>query len=267
MYPTGNRTWGEPGTGGFPGRAHSPFNACRRRPAERRESMMLQGITLERLQDRDALRSSFDHFRRDADATGDDGRHRHLHPPGDGHSHRLEAGRRPRSVEGRSRGSSPATARATPASSATVAADGRELLRRPPTGRGRCRFVSLNYSRWDWHGGDGMNFPKSREEFPLLDQGSGGAGHRPARARASTTTSRSSCGASSAARRGSTATTAATTGRRPNCALLAGGGMKTGQVIGATDRLRRVPGRPPGEVPGSLRHALPQPGHRPAPRP
>ena len=33
------------------------------------------------------------------------------------------------------------------------------------------RVVSLNYSRWDWHGGDGMNFPRSRQEFPLLDQG------------------------------------------------------------------------------------------------
>ena len=33
------------------------------------------------------------------------------------------------------------------------------------------RYVALNYSRWDWHGGDGMNFPRSREEFPLLDQG------------------------------------------------------------------------------------------------
>ena len=32
------------------------------------------------------------------------------------------------------------------------------------------RFVSLNYSRWDWHGGDGMNYPKSREEFPKLDK-------------------------------------------------------------------------------------------------
>src|SRR5207247_6182312 len=31
------------------------------------------------------------------------------------------------------------------------------------------RIVSLNYSRWDWHGGDGMNFPKSRDEFPRLD--------------------------------------------------------------------------------------------------
>ena len=33
------------------------------------------------------------------------------------------------------------------------------------------RVVSLHYSRWDWHGGDGMNFPRSRQEFPLLDQG------------------------------------------------------------------------------------------------
>ena len=33
------------------------------------------------------------------------------------------------------------------------------------------RFVSMNYSRWDWHGSDGMNYPKSREEFPLLDTG------------------------------------------------------------------------------------------------
>jgi uncharacterized protein (DUF1501 family) len=32
------------------------------------------------------------------------------------------------------------------------------------------RFVSLNYSRWDWHGSDGMNYPKSREEFPKLDK-------------------------------------------------------------------------------------------------
>jgi uncharacterized protein (DUF1501 family) len=33
------------------------------------------------------------------------------------------------------------------------------------------RVVSMNYARWDWHGGDGMNFPRSRQEFPLLDQG------------------------------------------------------------------------------------------------
>ena len=48
------------------------------------------------------------------------------------------------------------------------------------------------------------------------------------------------------------------------CALLAGGGMKTGQVIGSTDRLGEHAEGPAGPLPGSLRHALPQPRHRPA---
>ena len=26
----------------------------------------------------------------------------------------------------------------------------------------------MNYSRWDWHGGDGMNFPRTRQEAPLF---------------------------------------------------------------------------------------------------
>jgi hypothetical protein len=33
------------------------------------------------------------------------------------------------------------------------------------------RVVSMNYSRWDWYVPDGMNFPRTREEAPLLDQG------------------------------------------------------------------------------------------------
>ena len=33
------------------------------------------------------------------------------------------------------------------------------------------RVVSLNFSRWDWHGGDGRNFVESRNNMPLLDQG------------------------------------------------------------------------------------------------
>ena len=44
------------------------------------------------------------------------------------------------------------------------------------------------------------------------------------------------------------------------CALLAGGGMKTGQVIGATDRLGGEAADRAGPLPGSLRHALPQLG-------
>jgi hypothetical protein len=98
------------------------------------------------------------------------------------------------------------------------------------------RVVSLNYSRWDWHGADGMNFPKSREEFPLLDQGL-------------------SALVTDLHERGLDKDVSVVVwgefGRTPrinkmnsrdhwpqvNFALLAGGGMRTGQVIGATDRV------------------------------
>lgn len=76
------------------------------------------------------------------------------------------------------------------------------------------RFVSLNFSRWDWHGGDGMNFPKCREECPRLDQGL-----------AALVTDLHQRGldrdvsvvvwGNSVARRKSTPATVATTGRRP----------------------------------------------------
>jgi uncharacterized protein (DUF1501 family) len=97
------------------------------------------------------------------------------------------------------------------------------------------RFVSLNYSRWDWHGGDGMNYPRSREEFPLLDQGM-------------------SALVTDLHERGLENDVAVVLwgefGRTPkinqnnsrdhwpkvSCAMLAGGGMRTGQVIGQTNR-------------------------------
>ena len=59
---------------------------------------------------------------------------------------------------------------------------------------------------------------------------------------------------------------AATTGPPVNCALLAGGGMRTGQVIGATDKQAAYVVGPAGLVPERLRDALPQPRHRPGHR-
>ena len=113
----------------------------------------------------------------------------------------------------------------------------------------------MNFSRWDWHGPDGKNFVESRRNMPLLDAGVSalvddlhvrglirrcvGRGLGRVRPHAAHQQQRRP---------------------RPLAAsqlrLLAGGGMKTGQVIGATDRLGGLPRRPPGEVPGSLRHAL-----------
>ena len=97
------------------------------------------------------------------------------------------------------------------------------------------RVVSLNYSRWDWHGGDGMNFPRSREEFPRLDQGL-----------SALITDLHERGLD----RDVSIVVWGEFGRAPKInsknsrdhwpkvtfALLAGGGMNTGQVIGETDR-------------------------------
>ena len=70
MYTTGNRTWGEPSDGGFLGVAHNPFNLLGRTARSTTDSMVLQGITLDRLKDRDQLVRSLDNFRRDADTKG-----------------------------------------------------------------------------------------------------------------------------------------------------------------------------------------------------
>ncbi|MBT6723020.1 MAG: DUF1501 domain-containing protein, partial [Planctomycetaceae bacterium] len=70
MYPTGNRTWGETQLGGILGVKHSPFGLVEKDPMKDPSNMVLQGITLDRLNDREALRSAFDSFRRDVDNTG-----------------------------------------------------------------------------------------------------------------------------------------------------------------------------------------------------
>jgi uncharacterized protein (DUF1501 family) len=97
------------------------------------------------------------------------------------------------------------------------------------------RFVSLNYSRWDWHGGDGMNFPRSREEFPLLDQGLS--------ALITDLHERGLDQDVSVVVWGEFGRTPKINARssrdhwpRVSCAMLAGGGMQTGQVVGATNR-------------------------------
>ena len=64
-HPTPNG-WNDPGRHGFLGPAHAPF-----RPAgEDRQNMVLDGISLDRLNDRKQLRTAFDRFRRNVDDSG-----------------------------------------------------------------------------------------------------------------------------------------------------------------------------------------------------
>ncbi|MDP6447738.1 MAG: DUF1501 domain-containing protein [Pirellulaceae bacterium] len=235
MYRTGNRTWGEPGEGGFVGLGHSPFNLVGRKARSSAENMVLQGITLERLRDRKRLMAAFDTFRRDADASG--------------------------SMDGLD----VYTQQAIGILTTSKLADALDLSKEDPAIVARygksdekfqrdgapkmienfciarrlveagARFVSLNYSRWDWHGGDGMNFPRSRQEFPLLDQGL-----------SALITDLHERGLD----RDVSVVVWGEFGRTPkinkrnsrdhwpkvSCAMLAGGGMKTGQVVGATNK-------------------------------
>jgi hypothetical protein len=225
----GERRWADPGQPGFLGASHSAFKTMK----DGRENLVLQGLSLERLRDRRNLLAGFDHFRREVDTSG--------------------------IMEGMDAFSQQAYGILTSSKLARALDLEREDIRvRDRYGRGTAenvgdgapklldqfllarrlveagvRVVSLAFSRWDWHGG---NFRRARQDLPLLDQGvtalvedlhqrgldkdvsvvvwgefgrtpkineDGGRDHWP----------------------------------QVSCALLAGGGMRHGQVIGATNRL------------------------------
>jgi uncharacterized protein (DUF1501 family) len=99
------------------------------------------------------------------------------------------------------------------------------------------RVVTLNYSKWDWHGGSyGTIFKREGEDFPVFDQC--------VSALVEDLHQRGldeDCTVVILGEFGRTPKISAQVGRdhwpQVNCALLAGGGMRTGQVIGATDRI------------------------------
>ena len=63
----GHMEWADSGTPGFLGVPYSPFKPS---VGEGKADMVLNGVTLDRLNNRKALLAGFDRFRRDADASG-----------------------------------------------------------------------------------------------------------------------------------------------------------------------------------------------------
>ena len=99
------------------------------------------------------------------------------------------------------------------------------------------RVVTVNYSKWDWHGGAGNDiFTREREDFPIFDQAITALVDDLHQRGLSKDVSVLVWGEF-----GRTPTINAQVGRdhwpRVAMALLAGGGMRCGQVIGSTDRL------------------------------
>jgi hypothetical protein len=228
---------------GYLGVSHRSF----RPEGDCKTDMVLNHLTLERLADRKALLRSFDQFRRDVDSSGLMEGLDTFNEQAFGmmtSSKLLKAldftQEDPRLVERYGKGDANVHGDAAPMLNEQF------LVARRLVEAG-ARAVTVAYGFWDYHG---SNFKHAKADLPMLDQGlsaliqdlhdrgldkdvsvvvwgefgrspvinkDGGRDHWP----------------------------------RASCALLAGGGMKTGQVIGATDRLGGEPVERPvkfGEV-------------------
>lgn len=227
-------TWSIVGEPGFLGRKHAAFKPN----ADGMGSMVLKGMTLDQLGERKLLMKQFDTLRRDLDFSG-----------------------------GLS-GADEYTQQAMNILTSSKLADALDLNREPtrirdwygrgdpnPAGYGDAgplmndyllaarrlveagaRVVTLAYGRWDWHGKPhGTTFENSRHHFPVLDQGlSALVDDLQVRGLDKDVT------VLVWGEFGRTPRINANGGRdhwpQVSCALLAGGGMKTGQVIGSTTR-------------------------------
>ncbi len=235
--PTKFKRWGDPGHPGFLGISHAPFKPN----AESRENMTLNGVTLDRLRDRQRVLTSLDRFRREADIgrkmEGIDAFNEQALGilTSSKLAEALDVEREDTKLRDRyGRGT------------ATRQSDGAQKLldhflvaRRLIQSGVRC--VTLAFSRWDWHGG---NFTRARQDFPMLDQG--------VTALIEDLERRDMLDDVTVVVWGEFGRTPKINERAGrdhwpgvSCALLAGGGMRTGQVIGATNRLGEYPTQRP----------------------
>jgi hypothetical protein len=228
-------TWADPGQPGFLGPAHAAFKPN----ADGLADMTLRGINLSQLRDRKALLRTFDGLRRERDASG--------------------------ALEGADLYTRQALEVLTSSKLAEALDLGREDPRlRDRYGRGSpepagygdagpllndyfltarrlieagVRVVTLAYGRWDWHGKPhGTTFENARHHLPMLDLG---------------LTALIDDLHQRGLDKDVTVLVWGEFGRTPRinpqggrdhwppvgCALLACGGLRTGQVIGSTDRL------------------------------
>jgi hypothetical protein len=261
-YTCTHGPYNEPGPG-FLGMAMQPFRPM----GPGRNDMILQGVNVERLADRRTLLQSFDTIRREVDINGTLQGMDHFSQQAFGLltssrlAEALDLSREDRRIVDRYGTGNP-----------TIMMDGNGAPRVPQSMlmarrliEAGARVVTLNYSKWDWHGGFGAEgradntiFTREREDFPIFDN-CVSALVEDLHVRGLS----DDCTVIIMGEFGRTPRISGQIGRdhwpQVNCALLAGGGMRTGQVIGATDRIAgEAVSRPVtfGELYATLYHNL-----------
>jgi len=225
----GHAPWADNGQPGFLGRGYAPFTPA----GDGKENLVLNGITLDRLQDRQRMLAALDRFRSEVDNSG--GMHGldefNAQAFGILTSSRLATAldleREPKEVRDRyGYGEDKMQDDGGPRLLTNFL-----LARRLIEAGVRC--VSLSFSRWDWHS---RNFEQGRRDFPMLDQALSALIEDLAQRQLLDNVSVIVWGEF-----GRSPKINANAGRdhwpQVSSALVAGGGMRHGQVIGATNRL------------------------------
>jgi Protein of unknown function (DUF1501) len=233
-YTTTHPPYNEPGPG-FLGISHDGFRPL----GPSRQDMVLHGIRQETLGDRRALLASFDRFRREADASGKMSGMDTFTEQAMGI---LTSSRLAEALDLSKE--DPQVVARYGTGDETVHIDENGAPRVPQSFlvarrliEAGARVVTLNYSKWDWHGHPyGSIFDRCKEDLTVFDKGFS-ALIEDLHARGL----EKDVVIGVWGEFGRTPIINKNVGRdhwpRVACALLAGGGLKTGQVLGATDRL------------------------------
>jgi hypothetical protein len=229
-HPTQHRPWGDPGTAGFLGPAFGAFQP----DGDGMADMKLNGLNRDQIGNRKQLLASFDRLRRDIDTSGnikgmDAATERALNVLTSSRLlDALDLSKESEKVRARYGDGKPYKYQYD---GAPTVNDQLLMARRLVEAGVRC--VTLSYGRWDSHG---KNFDLVRDHGSKLDQGfSALVEDLDIRGMLNDVT------VIAWGEFGRTPRINKDAGRdhwpQVSCALMAGGGMRTGQVIGATNRL------------------------------
>lgn len=239
-YTCTHGPYNEPGPG-FLGASHSPFRPM----GETRKDLVLNGVTLDRLSDRKTLLKGFDVIRREIDQTS---MMKGLDAFTEQAMGLLTSSKLAEALDLSQEDPRTVARYGTGDPKIMIDANGaprvpQSLLLARRLIEAGVRVVTLNYSKWDWHGGinaegraNNSIFLREAEDFPIFDQCvSALVEDLHVRGLAD------DCAVVVWGEFGRTPKISSIVGRdhwpQVNCALMAGGTMRHGQVIGATDRI------------------------------